>query len=236
MYCRPMFRWGSIARSIDCGTSTTIPEWRGSHCFGELECEHQERLELIGQDAARYGRIAFYLAKLGRFGRQITSTALRACRQVVLRLLSFLRAQAVVLFNAASGIVKPVLRRLGLMAPVEREVRLALDKANLESIRHLGLPEDYTVHFAFDSLNDEALFIGFDEELATIEQAIQRWEDGLTSSFILFGQRGAGKTTLLNIAVSRLFDDASVVTRSAIECKMTTTHLNWYPIWQMFLR
>lgn len=188
----------------------------------ELECEHQERLELVGQDAARYGRIVFYLAKLGRFGRQITSTALRACRQVLRRLLSFLRLQGVRLFNAASGIVKPVLRRLGLMAPVEREVRLALDKANLESIKHLGLPEDYMAHFAFDSLNDEALFIGFDEELATIEQAIQRWEDGLTSSFILFGQRGAGKTTLLNIAVSRLFDDASVITRSAIECKMTT--------------
>ena len=188
----------------------------------ELECEHQERLELVGQDAARYGRIVFYLAKFGRFGRQIALSALRACRQVVLHLLSFLRAQVVVLFNAVSGIIQPVLRRLGLMAPAEREVRMALDKANLESIRHLGLPEDYVVHFAFDSLTDEALFIGFDDELATIEQAIQRWEDGLTSSFILFGQRGAGKTTLLNIAVSRLFDDASVVTQSAIECKMTT--------------
>ena len=188
----------------------------------ELECEHQERLELVGQDAARYGRIVFYLAKLGRFGRQIALTVLRACRQVLLRLLSFLRLQGVVLFNVASGIVKPVLRRLGLMAPVEREVRLALDKANLESIRQLGLPEDYMAHFAFDSLNDEALFIGFDEELAIIDQAIQRWEDGLTSSFLLFGQRGAGKTTLLNIAVSRLFDDASVVTLSAIERKMTT--------------
>lgn len=188
----------------------------------DLECEHQERLELVGQDAARYGRIAFYLAKLGRFGRQITLAALRECRQVLLRLLSFLRVQGRALFNAVSSIIKPVLLRLGLMTLAEREVRLALDKANLGSVRHLGLPEDYVVHFAFDSLNDEALFVGFDDELATIEQAIQRWEDGLTSSFILFGQRGAGKTTLLNIAVSRLFHDASVVTRSAIERKMTT--------------
>lgn len=188
----------------------------------ELECEHQERLDLVGQDAARYGRIVFYLAKLGRFGRQIALAALRECRQVLLRLLSFLRVQGIVLFNVASSIIIPALRRLGLMAPAEREVRLALDKANLESIRQLGLPEDYVVHFALDSLIDETLVVGFDDELATIEQAIQRWEDGLTSSFILFGQRGAGKTTLLNIAVSRLFDDASVVTRSAIECKMTT--------------
>ena len=66
------------------------------------------------------------------------------------------------------------------------------------------------VHFAFNPLNDETLFVGFDEELAVIDQAIQRWEDGLTSSFILFGQRGTGKTTLLNIAILRLFDDASV--------------------------
>ncbi len=99
---------------------------------------------------------------------------------------------------------------------------MALDKANLELIRQLGLPEDYMVHFAFNPLNDETLFVGFDDELATIDQAIQRGEDGLTSSFILFGQRGAGKTTLLNIAILRLFDDASVVTRSTIECKMTT--------------
>lgn len=188
----------------------------------DLECEHQERLELVGQDAARYGRIAFYLAKLGRFGRQIALAALRKSRQVVLHLLSFLRVQGVVLFNAVSSIIKPVLHRFGLMAPAEREVRLALDQANLESIRKLGLPEDYVTHFAFDPLTDETLFVGFDDELATIDQAIQRWEDGLTSSFILFGQRGAGKTTLLNIAVLRLFDDASVVTRSAIECKMTT--------------
>ncbi len=188
----------------------------------ELECEHQERLELVGQDAVRYGWIAFWITKLGRFVRQRILTALRACRQVLLRLFSFLRAQGVVLFNAVSSIIKPVLRRLGLMAPVDREVRLALDQANLESIRQLGLPEDYVAHFAFDSLNDETLFVGFDDELATIDQAIQRWEDGLTSSFILFGQRGAGKTTLLNIAILRLFDDASVVTRSAIERKMTT--------------
>ena len=188
----------------------------------ELECEHQERLELVGQDVARYGRIAFWLAKFGRFGRQITLTSARECRQILLRLLSFLRVQGVKLFNAVSSIIKPVLRRLGLMAPVEREVRLALDKANLESIRQLGLPEDYMVHFAFNPLNDETLFVGFDDELATIDQAIQRWEDGLASSFILFGQRGTGKTTLLNIAILRLFDDASVVTRSAIERKMTT--------------
>ncbi len=188
----------------------------------DLECEHQERLERVGQDAARYGRIEFWLAKLGRFGRQSALTVLREGRQVLQRLVSFLRVQGIKLFNAAFGIVKPVLRRLGLLAPAEREVRMALDKASLESIRQLGLPEDYMVHFAFNPLNDETLFVGFDEELAVIDQAIQRWEDGLTSSFILFGQRGTGKTTLLNIAILRLFDDASVVTRSAIERKMTT--------------
>ena len=188
----------------------------------DLECEHQERLELVNQDAARYGRIAFWFAKFGRFGRQIALAVLRESRQVLLRFLQFLRAQGTVLFNAVSGIVKPLLRRLGLLAPAELEVRMALDKANLESIRQLGLPEDYIAHFDLDYLIDETLCVGFDDELATIEQAIQRWEDGLTSSFILFGQRGAGKTTLLNIAILRLFDDASVVTRSAIERKMTT--------------
>ena len=188
----------------------------------DLECEHQERLDLVNQDAARYGRIAFWFAKFGRFGRQIALAVLRESRQVLLRFLQFLRAQGTVLFNAASSIVKPLLRRLGLLAPAELEVRMALDKANLESIRQLGLPEDYIAHFDLDYLIDETLCVGFDDELATIEQAIQRWEDGLTSSFILFGQRGAGKTTLLNIAILRLFDDASVVTRSAIERKMTT--------------
>ncbi len=188
----------------------------------DLECEHQERLELVGQDADRYGRIAFWFAKFGRFGRQIALAVLRESRQVLLRLLQFLRAQGIALFNASACIIKPLLHRLGLLAPAELEVRMALDEANLESIRQLGLPEDYIAHFALDYLIDETLCVGFEDELATIEQAIQRWEDGLTSSFILFGQRGAGKTTLLNIAILRLFDDASIVTRSAIEYKMTT--------------
>ena len=209
----------AVNRLSDLGEHTSAT-WESA--LWEMEREHDERMALVAEDAARHGQVDFWVGKLRRLGRRGTSAAWIGCREIVGRAVPFFREQAARVSASVSAVALPLLRRLGLALPPRLEARLALDEAKLESIQQLGLPGDYMVHFALEPLADESLFVGFDEELATIDRAIERWEEGRTSSFVVYGQRGAGKTTLLNMALKRLFDDDVAVTRDVIDRKIAT--------------
>ena len=111
---------------------------------------------------------------------------------------------------------------MGLVKQPTIEIIQALDEAALDSALSRDLPADYLSHFSYAPLDAETLFTGFDEEMAVIDQAIQRWERHLTASFIVHGQRGAGKTTLLNMAQQQLFEQDQVVVRHTVENKIKT--------------
>ena len=192
--------------------------WEG--LLWELEREQQDRLELVQVDVARYGTAMFYVGRLGRWSRRHLVKYYRMARQALEQLVPFIGALIRSTYDRVYGLLRPLLQWLGLVRPPPLEVMQTLDEARLESVYDRGLPEDYLPHFARIPLVEEILFVGFEDELNIIDQAVDRWEEGLVSSFIVHGQRGGGKTTLLNIAQQRLFDEEII--RATIVRKMTT--------------
>lgn len=187
-----------------------------------LEEEQQERLGKVRTDIRRYGSPMFYLGRLGRWSRHGLAGVWALLRLHVFRLLPLVWSGAKGLYGWLLEYARPVLLWVGLVKQPRTEVLQTLDEIRLDYVRQRGLPEDYLDHFAFGPLTDEALFVGFDAELAAIDQAIQRWERGVTSSFLVHGQRGGGKTSLLNLAARRLFDADQQVVRDSLVNKVRT--------------
>lgn len=184
----------------------------------ELQDEQQSRIERVQVDIARYGSAMFYV---GRAWRSIDVGSRRLRERAIDLFYAFLPRIRSALLNAyrrVSSQVEPALYWLGLIKAEAREVLEAIDQAQMTPRQDLA--EDYRKHFTFAPLQNDDLFVGFDEELALIDQAIQRWEDGLTTSFIVHGQRGSGKTTLLNVAQERLFEDDQIVVRASVDEKI----------------
>ncbi len=185
-----------------------------------LEEEQQKRLQSVRIDIERYGSLIFALGNLWRW----LSSRLSATRRVpetVARLwaaiLRLYRESRAAIIRA----LRPGLQRLGLLKTPTRELLRALDDARLDSVFERGLPSEYLRHFDFFPLTDEGLFLGFDEEFAHINAAIERWQTRRESSFILYGHPGVGKSTLLSMARQRLLV-AHPVVHAAIPCKLTT--------------
>ena len=130
-------------------------------------------------DIERYGSLIFALGNLWRW----LSSRLSATRRVpetVARLwaaiLRLYRESRAAIIRA----LRPGLQRLGLLKTPTRELLRALDDARLDSVFERGLPSEYLRHFDFSPLTDEGLFLGFDEEFAHINAAIERWRVAAT--------------------------------------------------------
>lgn len=186
----------------------------------ELQDEQQNRIERVQIDMARYGSAMFYLGRIWR----LLDVHLRRLRERAMDLFyEFFPRIRAALFNGyrqTAARIEPALYWLGFIKVEAREVLEAVDQAQM--IPRQDLAEDYRKHFVFAPLQSDALFVGFDEELALVDQAIQRWEDGLASSFILYGQLGSGRTTLINIAQERLFNPDQIAVRALVDEKITT--------------
>ena len=187
-----------------------------------LQEEHQHRLELVDVDIDRYGSPHFYLGRLFRTLRHLLGKTLQATLHAVARLAPLIGQRLAALRDYLLARLKPLLQWIGLARPPALEVLQTLDEARLDSVRKRGLPADYLAHFYFSPLADEHLFVGFEDELATIDQAIRRWENGLSSTFLIHGQRGSGKTSLLNLARKRLFKQDHQVVHATIGQKITS--------------
>ncbi len=184
----------------------------------ELQNEQQNRIERVGVDINRYGSAMFYIGRIWRsidvHSRRLRERSIDLFYEFLPRVRAGLRDG----YRRISEWMEPALYWLGLVKVEAREVLEAVDQAQMTPRQDLA--EDYRKHFTFAPLQSDELFVGFDEELALVDQAIQRWEDGLTSSFILYGQRGSGKTTLLNMVQQRLFDEDQAVFRAAVDDKI----------------
>ncbi|MFH1570061.1 MAG: ATP-binding protein [Gemmatimonadota bacterium] len=188
----------------------------------DLEREHGDRLERVTVDGGRFGRFEYYLGKLARGAVRQGGRLLALVRQAAAWAAPLVTRKVREVHAAASEVLLPALRFLGLArAPVLEQLE-ALDQARLGSLEWRQIPADYRAHFRFEPLEADELAVGFERELASIDQAVQRWEAGRTSSFVVFGERGSGKTTLLNIAQARLFDRDDEVVRHTIERKLVT--------------
>jgi hypothetical protein len=186
----------------------------------ELQNEQQNRIERTQTDIGRYGSLMFYFGRLVRWVNHRVRYSRERLIDVFYELLPQVRATAEETYRRVVDEISPALLWLGLTRARAREVLETVDQAQMTPRQDLA--EDYRKHFTFAPLEKDNLFVGFDEELALIDQAIQRWENGRASSFIMYGQRGSGKTTLINIAEDRLFDEDQPVTRAVIRDKIAT--------------
>ncbi len=186
----------------------------------QLEQEHQRRLALVRNDIRRHGGPAFYLGRFGRWllgSLAITRHLLELPKRLWALLLRLRRSS----FALTAQVMRPAFEKLGLVKTPTLELLRAFDAARLDNVLERGLPADYLDHFAFDILQDDALFLGLDEEFANINLAIGRWREKHQSSFIVYGHRGVGKSTLLYMARQRLLAD-DIVIHDIIQQKITT--------------
>ncbi len=186
----------------------------------ELQNEQQNRIERVQIDISRYGSLMFYFGRLVRWFKYRERYLRERVIDALYEFLPQARAIAEEAYRRIINEISPALLWLGLTRTRAREVLETVDQAQMTPRQDLA--EDYRKHFTFAPLETDNLFVGFDEELALIDQAIQRWESGRASSFIMYGQRGSGKTTLINIAEERLFDDDQPVTRAVVQDKIAT--------------
>lgn len=188
----------------------------------ELESELEDRLARVVIDTGRYGRLEYSLGRAARWAGLTSTRIVVAARRAVSWAIPEARRWLEGQYEAAAKTAVPLLRWLGVARAEAHEVMEALDQANLASLRERDLPADYLAQFSFTPLTEEDLVVGFERELALIDQAIERWEQERYSSFVLCGERGSGKTTLLNVAQRRLFEEGSEVVRGAVAQKITT--------------
>jgi hypothetical protein len=189
----------------------------------DLEEHHHNQADRVKIDLERYGSLMFYLGRLGRWLRRHAHNLLILTWDSARRFFHLAQLRFSGTYSSIYTYLRPTLEWIGLVRPEALKVMQTIDEARLNSIYERNLPEDYLAHFAFKPLQDEQLFIGLEEELTTIDRAIDRWENHLATSFIVHGQRGGGKTSLLNIARQRFFDNDDQVTQAVVERKVTTS-------------
>lgn len=196
-------------------------EW--DRLLWEMERLHAERFELIDTDVRRHGQLEFHLARGARWTMGYLRRGLEQSEKSARRLGPLLVEATRTTWAEAGETVREVLMWLGAAPPAPERAQQAADEARLTWVLERGLPDDYVDHFRFEPLDDDTLVVGFDEELTQVETAVRRWQEELTSSFVLYGQRGGGKTTLLNVACERLFGDSENLARHTFTSKITTT-------------
>ena len=189
----------------------------------DLEDRHRTQSERVKMDLERYGSLMFYLGRLGHWLRRRALTLFDLTLTGTQRLLDSTRTRFGDFYKKAYAALRPMLEWIGLVRPEALKIMQTIDEARLDSIYERDLPQDYLNHFDFVPLQDDQLFVGLEEELATIDRAIDRWENQLTTSYIVHGQRGGGKTSLLNIARQRFFDEDDLVTQAVIDKKITNS-------------
>jgi hypothetical protein len=197
-------------------------EW--DRLLWEMERVHAERFDLLDVDAKRHGQVQFHLARGVRWAVDHLQWTLVQSEGAARRIGPLLMQGGRKAWTEAGETLSEVLTWLGAAPPARERAQQAADEARLTWVLERGLPDDYVDHFRFEPLVDDSLVVGFDEELAQIEAAVRRWQEGLTSSFVLYGQRGGGKTTLLNVACERLFGDEDRLARHTFHEKHITAH------------
>jgi hypothetical protein len=186
----------------------------------QLEEDHNKRLRWVRTDIERYGSLMFYIVIWGQWLIRQLSQTLRVLKTIITLWYTIRQLQSNI-FEAIFSRLRPFLQWLGLIKMSTLERLRALDEARLSNVFEWGLPENYLTHFDFAPLKDDAIFSGDDEALAAIDLAVKRWQDTLSTSFIIYGHRGIGTSTLLNIARQRFLEDAPL-THEIITEKLTT--------------
>ncbi|MGH7803253.1 MAG: ion transporter [Candidatus Binatia bacterium] len=184
-----------------------------------FEEEHRGRLQLVRTDVERHGHPSFRAGRAWRWLARRLNTTLHA-RELTIRLWSTVVRHYRETTTSLARSVRLTLLRLGILKPTIREMLLALDEARLDDVRERGLPADYLAHFDVSTPRDDGLWIGFDDELARIRGAIDRWNRRQPTSFIVHGHRGVGKTTLV-LQARGLFADAPL-THELLTQKLAT--------------
>lgn len=104
-------------------------------------------------------------------------------------------------------------RQLGV-SEVEREEMLeSLEQSLLGEDRQVSaLPTMYRQLFDVEAgVPWDELLVPREEELAVVQRAFERWQDGLPAAVAVVGEKGSGKTTLVHLARETVFADARVV-------------------------
>ncbi|MFT5365399.1 MAG: hypothetical protein ACI8V2_000336 [Candidatus Latescibacterota bacterium] len=110
---------------------------------------------------------------------------------------------------------------LGIAPVAQQEVQTTIDEADLSTVALEKLPPIYRRLFRMQPLQTDDFLVARADELNTVRQALERWENKRSSALALVGEVGTGKTTLLNCATPKLFHQHEVF-RHAFEETVTS--------------
>lgn len=115
-------------------------------------------------------------------------------------------------------------------APPPEKLLQRTDLPALDEILRQGdsLPPLYHHLFDLQALPDRELLIGRQAELAQLDQAWQRWQEGRAASVALIGPQGGGSSSLLNSFISALGPEPAVLhLRPTRRLQQETDLLHW---------
>ena len=179
--------------------------------YASSTAQLEEKIERLDAVISANATLVSKMQMQKRKATAIWQTAFSQARSWISRHLKRIQRYIAVRYQPfAREAVRDLRESLGLKEYTPAEILAAYDKAKLDSEVLDSLPFIYQRLFDIAPLDSVDFLIAREDEVASLEQAKDRWLQGLHSSVAIIGEPGSGKTSFINAMETTVLRDCRI--------------------------